>query len=110
MQKFEFTENHLKLLRRMYVGWQDCEFGAPEIDPKRPYGNSAVEEDIAIIIGMRKDYNDISDNHLSGKEEKECQKLHTETEKALQIFLQHARLSEGSFKVADSYSSDWKKA
>jgi hypothetical protein len=41
-QTFKLTDEHLKLLRRFNVGWQDSESGAPEIDPKRPYGNSAV--------------------------------------------------------------------
>lgn len=38
----------------MYVGWQRCEFGAPEIDPKRPYGNSDVYQDMVEIIGLEK--------------------------------------------------------
>ena len=50
--KFEVTEQHLVLARHMYVGWQNCEFGAPEIDPKRPYGNSDVEDDICKILGI----------------------------------------------------------
>lgn len=49
-QTFTVTDEHVKLLRRFQVGWQDCETGAPEIDPKRPYGNSAVPEDIHEIL------------------------------------------------------------
>jgi hypothetical protein len=49
--EFTVTEDHLKLLRRAYIGWDDCEFGAPGIDPKRPYGNSDVIGDIAEILG-----------------------------------------------------------
>lgn len=49
---FTVTDDHLKLLRRASVGWSDCEFGAPEIDPKRPYGNSNVLGDIAEILGL----------------------------------------------------------
>lgn len=52
VQTFQLQEHHLKLARRMSVGWQDCETGAPEIDPKRPYGNSYVPRDIAEIIGV----------------------------------------------------------
>ena len=55
------TEEHIKLLRNMYVGWGYCEFGAPEIDPKRPYGNSHVIGDIhTILTGV----NDADDNVL----------------------------------------------
>ena len=45
-------EEHLKLLKEMYVGWNECEFGAPEIDPKRPYGDSDVYEDMNKILGL----------------------------------------------------------
>ena len=48
---FELTEEHIKLLRQMCVSWDDCEFGAPAIDCKRPYGNSDVYSDIAKILG-----------------------------------------------------------
>ena len=39
---FTVTDEHLKLLRRANVDWDDCEFGAPAIDCKRPYGNGDV--------------------------------------------------------------------
>ena len=35
-KKFEVKLEHLKLLKRAYVRWEDCEFGAPSIDCKRP--------------------------------------------------------------------------
>lgn len=34
-ERITVTDDHLSLLRRMYVGWQDCEYGAPEVDPSR---------------------------------------------------------------------------
>jgi len=51
-QIFTVTDEHLKLLRRFHVGWHDCKTGAPEIDPKHPYGNSAVPEDILGGVGV----------------------------------------------------------
>jgi hypothetical protein len=51
-------ENHLKLLSKAYVRWDDCETGAPAIDPKRPYGNSNVEGDVAEILGIEWDGED----------------------------------------------------
>ncbi len=55
MDKKQFTlkPEHVKLLRRMYVDWDDCEFGAPEIDPEQPYGNSDVEQDMIEILGLK---------------------------------------------------------
>ena len=52
---FILTYQHLNLMGNMHVGWQSCETGAPEIDPKRPYGNSDVAEDIANILGVNLD-------------------------------------------------------
>ena len=50
--EFNLHEDHLTLLRNFYVSWQWCEFGAPEINPKRPYGNSDVLEDIRELLGF----------------------------------------------------------
>jgi hypothetical protein len=52
-QYFTVTDEHLKLLRRTNVGWEDGEFGAPSIDCKRPYGNSSVYNDIAEILDIK---------------------------------------------------------
>lgn len=49
-KKFEVTEAHLKLLRAMEVDWNGAEFGAPTINPKRPYGNSDVFTDMFEIL------------------------------------------------------------
>jgi len=50
----KITKEHLILLKNMNVGWQECEQGAPEIDPKRPYGNSDVEGDICELLGIQR--------------------------------------------------------
>lgn len=100
---FTLTPDHIKLVQKFHVGWQDCETGAPEIDPKRPYGNSDVEHDIAEILGWVKVG---SDADLSGFLFKKAEKLHRETAMALQIIL-----STGSFKPGvyqcDMYNVDW---
>lgn len=49
-ETFEVTDDHLILVRELYWTWDDCEFGAPAVDPKRPYGNSDVVGDIAAIL------------------------------------------------------------
>ena len=51
VSEFTVTEDHLKLLRHVHLYWDYGEgYGAPAIDPKRPYGNSDVERDIAEIL------------------------------------------------------------
>jgi hypothetical protein len=41
------TVDHLTLLSQSCWDWNDCEFGAASMNPKRPYGNSDVEDDLA---------------------------------------------------------------
>jgi hypothetical protein len=106
METFTLTEKHLKLLRRMYVGWQDCETGAPEIDPKRPYGNSSVARDVAEILD--EEYNE--ENGLSNESEKELLKLHGQTETALQIVLVTGEFKPGEFEKTDEYGRrSWRR-
>ena len=51
VSEFTVTEDHLELLRHVHLYWDYGEgYGAPAIDPKRPYGNSDVERDIAEIL------------------------------------------------------------
>lgn len=107
MKSFTVTPEHIKLIRNFYVGWQRCEFGAPEIDPKRPYGNSDVIGDIHEILGGKpldydddEDYTDAQVDHYS--------KLHDETRMALQIVLRTGSFEPGTF-VADDYSQNWKR-
>lgn len=100
---FTLTENHIKLLRAMYVGWQDCETGAPEIDPKRPYGNSYVAGDIHEILTDTR----TGDYELTEKEEEAYLALHRLTEYALQIVLATGKMLPGKYEKA-KYSRDWK--
>ena len=99
--KFTVTEDHIKLLKRAYVGWDDCEFGAPEIDPKRPYGNSSVFSDISEILGIQPN----SEGDFTSDQEDYIMKTHRELQTVLQIFLQYGRLVAGTFTRESQYSS-----
>jgi hypothetical protein len=44
------TRDHLTLLAHAHWRMSDCEYGAPEMDGKRPYGNSGVEDDLAELL------------------------------------------------------------
>ena len=126
-KEFEVKEEHLKLISRMCVGWQDCEFGAPEINPKRPYGNSDVIQDIVEIFGLEEKDNmrfifRLFGNKwdLRGEDKyninfdyddelvKLLDELHRETETALQIVLRTKSFETGKY-VADEYSSNWRR-
>jgi len=69
--------HHLKLLRNMNVRWGTVECGAPEVDNKRPYGNSDVVDDVREITEM-----------LDAKSDW-CLRVHRETEAVLQVFLRN---------------------
>lgn len=102
-REFEFTSDHIKLLRRAYVTWYDCEFGAPAIDCKRPYGNSSVIFDLVEILepGLEPDEDGFPEDVVNRVE-----KLHHELETALQIVLATGSFETGLYR-AESYSKDW---
>ena len=107
--KFTMTAEHLSLLRKMNVGWQDCEFGAPEIDPKRPYGSSSVELDIhEILTGESVGYTDSTREELTEDECKRYQQLHKQTDTALQIVLAVGAFEVGTYEC-DAYHINWRK-
>jgi hypothetical protein len=107
--KFTLTKEHLKLLRRMNVYWEDsCYEGAPAIDQKRPYGNSDVISDIAEIIGVEKVEADDGEFFLPKGTRDKCEKLHTETERALQVVLASGSFEPGEYQC-DQYHSNWEK-
>ena len=125
--QFEVTPEHLALLQRFCVDWEDCEFGAPCIDCKRPYGNSDVHQDMLEIIGLKEIRSGVYEFTLYGKtwllkgEDKYniyldgadeeslievLNKLHKETETALQICLSTRTFTPGIFEEQDY--GDWK--
>jgi hypothetical protein len=107
MNTFELTEQHIKLLRRFYVNWQDTETGAPEIDPKRPYGNSAVASDIAEILVVKGQ----DDGELADDQVHDLMALHYETHIALQIVLVTGQFKAGKYVKADEHDAlSWRPA
>lgn len=100
VREFTVTDEHLRLLRRAYVRWEDGEFGAPGINSKRPYGNSNVYADIAEILGVP--YGQWDDEELGPLPDAAWRfaRLHVETGIALQI-----ALDTGEFR-ADRYIRD----
>ena len=108
-KEFELTKEHIKLISKMYVDYSQAEFGAPEIDPKRPYGNTSVYEDIAEILCIKA----VGGNREEGFEFNQeqinyMQKLHEETQYALQIVLCMKSFKTGKF-VSGDYGFTWKR-
>lgn len=108
MNEFEVSENHLKLLDRTSIRYNDwTEFGAPEVDPKRPYGNSDVYGDIAEIIGLP---GEGEDGEYSGFQRDFMKRLHTEMEFVLQILVSTRSIEAGRYVRESRYGTKWRKS
>ena len=106
MKRFTLTGEHVKLLRRAYVRWEDCETGAPAIDCKRPYGNSWVEMDVAEILGWDVPLDQFEDRYLTREQDERATELHRETVTALQVILATGCFEPGDYEASD-YGTDW---
>ena len=107
MKEFKLTEQHIALLSKAITSWDDTEFGAPCIDPKRPYGNSSVYEDMVKILRLPHNACPHCGELLDKFDEDALCAIHKETEIALQIVLATKSFQPGSY-VAGDYSRDWK--
>ena len=109
MKTFHLTDEHIKLLSHMFTSWEDAEFGAPSIDPKRPYGNSNVVDDMREILGIEPDKCPECGYVLNanGPSDSDLDTLHRELETALQVVLRTVSFVPGTY-VTEDYSRDWR--
>jgi hypothetical protein len=110
--EFEITEQHLKLIQQQNVKFRRSgEYGATEIDPKRPYGNSYVEGDILDHLGIKGDINNGGGSFSCSKKlEKRLFRLHVETTVALQICMSLLMFETGKYeRKPDWISGEWVK-
>lgn len=102
VEEFELKKEHLELLKNSIVRWFDCEFGAPCIDCKRPYGNSDVFDDIAEIINLDKKENyDYKEDDWKEEAQDFMEDLHRQTQIALEIILHCQTFKLGKYKKID---------
>lgn len=102
---FDLKPEHVTLLRRMYVEWQDMEYGAPAINPKRPYGNSSVEADICEILGW---ISDPDEEEPTTEQREAAAQLHRETETALQVVLATGQMVPGRYAMEKYHATSWR--
>jgi hypothetical protein len=107
-KRFTVTDEHLRLLRRAHVSWDNTEFGAPEISCKRPYGNSYVLRDIAEILEIPDSEWADENEEILPEYEQRFLRLHVETAVALQIALSTGEFRTGSYTRED-WSHGWKR-
>jgi hypothetical protein len=87
------TEDHLTLLSAAWTSWDPCEFGAVEIDPKRPYGNGDVAGDLAELLP-----------HLDARRRAE---VHAELVLVLNAVLSTRSFATGRYE-REKYSNRWR--
>lgn len=107
-ETFVITRDHLRLVRKMYLDWEDCEFGAPAVDCKRPYGNSSVYYDIAEILDIKPEDGEGDEAAFSERQKAEMSELHHGTLNTLQIAIQTGEFREGTY-VRERYG-EWRRA
>jgi hypothetical protein len=106
--EFHLTEDHIKLLRSMYV--DDYVDVAPVVGQKRPYGNSDVLSDLANILMPNTDKCDNCGTLSSDDDEAYLMKIHKETGTALQIVLVTGKFEKGKYKKSCQYDArSWEK-
>ena len=110
MKRFELTADHVKLLRRANVRWSDGAYdGSPEIDAKRPFGNSDWVSDVAEIIGLEPQEDDDGEKHWPKGTRDRCVALYKQLGDALQVVLAAGSFEPGLY-VCDDYRANWRRA
>lgn len=107
--EFELKEEHIKLLKNTYIRWDDCEYGAPAIDPKRPFGNSGrytIIREMAEILGIPTFKDMDGEDTITEEQSDYLENLWRETDKALQIIIQTITPTYGKY-TAERYTKDW---
>lgn len=109
-ERFELTENHIKLLNKANIIWNDAENGAPAIDSKRPYGSSSMLLDASKILRRK---NIPVEKGIKGFDRQEfidskIIDIHYETRTALEIILSTRSFETGIYEKT-SPREDWKK-
>lgn len=100
------TDEHLLLLKRTYITWDPCEYGAPEINPKRPYGNGDVAQDIYEILGWPIGCQDCGVEY----DDERARSIHVEMEAVVKVALHNVGEDiRGEWRNASDYGDNWER-
>ena len=110
-QTFELKPEHIKLLKAAEWRWEDCEFGAPAIDCKRPYGNSDVITDMLEILCSRDSIKKCPHCREvieieGGPDDDQLMALHKELLQALRVIFNSGSMVPGTY---ENRSGSWFK-
>lgn len=107
--KFQFTEQHLKLLKHANGRWDDF-YDSLIINPKRPYGDmSYFELDMADILGMPIMRDGKDEPKISPAQQAIFDGLFRDLPMSLQTFLKYASISPGRFYRKPAGWGAWKR-
>lgn len=101
---FLLKREHLMLLTKANIRWEEIYHGGPAVDGKRPYGSKSLEEDIFEILNWTPPPRpcscgdpDCQENDFSEEERELARNFHKETLYALQICLQTQSFTPGLY-------------
>ena len=108
---FEVTEDHLKLVQRMYWVWNgDSYEGAPGLGMKRPYGNSDVLGDIVEILELPTVRDRWDEWTFTDEVAEQARKIHEEMETVLQIATSTLTWEPGVYVKTSPYDArSWER-
>jgi hypothetical protein len=98
---FELREEHLKLLQRANIQWNEGELSAPGLDTKRPFGNSDHYRDIAHILEFKPKDGD----EFSAKQIEAMESLYGQLDLALEVVLRLRTFVPGLYE-SDKHMQD----
>lgn len=109
MQQFTVTENHLKLIKRLNWTWNECETGAPSIDPKRPFGNSYVPGDVRDILGEKdtETCHECGNSKAGGMTDDMALEVYYELLFCMQILTDNLWIKPGVYKRDSGLDTKW---
>jgi hypothetical protein len=109
-KKFELKPEHIMLARRLNIDWSDeCYFGAPSVNDKRPYQDSDILMSIAEIIGLQVSRDKNDEKYLTEKQKGYCKRLHREMQVAISVMLSQGEFECGVYDTREFANIDWIK-
>ena len=100
---FILTNEHLKLMKKLWFTSYDNKL---IIEPKTPYGNSDIMNDICKILDIEGFEDDWGEIHYPKGTEDRCFKIHEEMATALQVVTRTFSFKTGLY-ASDEYINNW---
>jgi hypothetical protein len=107
VRKFTVTEDHIKLLKKMVVMWDERGPGAPMVNYLQPYMSMCPQCDIPKILSIIPMIQPDGKKKYSDEQLEYMEKTHRETQIALQIFLRVGTMEPGEYEQ-DGWQN-WRK-